>query len=104
MLKGAIVPRLSHILKSIQKNQRTAPWIKEMDIVHLSTWLHCLTSPKDLENDMEDPTRELLGDLLDLPPSYGGAGLHSLENDADEEFLGSYAGITSSLKSFSKRT
>ncbi len=45
---------------------------------------------------MEDPTRELLGELLDLPPSFDGAGLHSLEKAADEEFLGSFAGITSS--------
>ncbi len=59
MLTGATVLRLSHILKSIQKNQRTVPWIREMDTAHLSTWLHCLTASKDLENDMEDPSREL---------------------------------------------
>ncbi len=75
-----------------------------MDTTHLSTWLHCLIASKDLENDMDDPTREPLGDLLDLSPSYGEAGLHSSENVADEEFLCSYAGITSSLISFCKRT
>jgi hypothetical protein len=75
-----------------------------MDTSHLTTWLHCLPASGDLENDVEAPTREVLGGLLDLPPSYGGAGLHSLENDADEEFLGSYAGITSSLITFCRRT
>jgi hypothetical protein len=47
---------------------------------------------------------EWLGDLLDLPPTYGGGCLHQLKKAADEEFLGSYAGITSSLIAFCRRT
>ncbi len=36
MLKGIAVPRLSHILKSVQKNNNTAGWMAEMDGAHLS--------------------------------------------------------------------
>ncbi len=42
MLKGDAVPRLSHILKSVQKNSHTAGWMAGMDGAHLSAWLHCL--------------------------------------------------------------
>jgi len=51
-LKGAAAPRLSHILKSVQKNNHTAGWIAEIDGAHLSAWLHCLTSSEDLENEL----------------------------------------------------
>ncbi len=39
MLTGTAVPRLTHILKSIQKNPDTVEWIRDMDSAHLSTWL-----------------------------------------------------------------
>ncbi len=41
--------------------------------------------------------------FLDLPASFGGAGLESLEHSADEEFLGSFAGIAASLISFCRK-
>jgi len=43
-------------------------------------------------------------DWLDLPPSYGGIGLNSLASSADEDFLGSFAGIASSLIEFCRKT
>ena len=52
MLKRAAMPRLSHILKSIQKNNHTAGCMEEMDGAHLSDWLHCLTASEDLKNDL----------------------------------------------------
>ncbi len=50
-----------------------------------------------------DSVAQLAG-LLDLPPSYGGIGLQSLERSADEEFLGSFAGISASLIAFCRKT
>ena len=44
--------------------------------------------------------RDQLSDLLNLPASYGGAGLQPLEASADEEFRRSFAGISASLISF----
>ena len=43
MLKGAAIPRLSHILRSVQKNEHSLGWMREMDGAHLSVWLDCLT-------------------------------------------------------------
>ena len=96
MLKGAAVPRLSHILKSVQKNNHSAGWMAEMDEAHLSAWLHCLTASGDLENDLGMEKKVGLSDLLDLPASYGGAGLQSLALDANEECMGSFAEMHSS--------
>ncbi len=45
-----------------------------------------------------------LTSLLDLPPSYGGIGLQSLEHSAGEELSGSFAGIAASLVSFCRNT
>ena len=75
-----------------------------MDGAHLSAWLHCLTASDDLENDMSAESREGLLMLLDLPASYGGAGLQSLALAADEEFIGSFAGIAAALITFYKNT
>ena len=36
MLKGPAVPRLSHILMSVQKIQNSRGWMREMDGSHLS--------------------------------------------------------------------
>ena len=76
MLKGAANPRLSHILRSLQKSQH----MQEMDGAHLSAWLQCLTASEDLLHVLGPEGRSQLSDLLDLPPSYGGAGLQSLED------------------------
>ena len=75
MLKGTAIPRLSHILRSVQKNNQSARWMAAMDSAHLSAWLHCLTSSEDLFNDLDEEGKASLSELLDLPPSYGGAGL-----------------------------
>ena len=84
MLKGAADLRLSHILRSVQKNKHVVGWVKEMDGAHLSAWLHFLTASKDVEQAFGPEGREHLSDLLDLPASYGVAGLHSLETSEDE--------------------
>jgi len=104
MLKGATVPRLSHILKSVKKNNHSAGWMAEMDGAHLSAWLHCLTASGDLENDLGTEKKVGLSDLLDLSASYGGAGLESLALAADKEFMGSFVGIAAALISFYKVT
>ncbi len=75
MLTGAFGHRLTHLLKSIQKDPETVKWMREMYAAHVSTWLHCLTASTDLENAMESLALEDLTDLLDLPPSNGGIGL-----------------------------
>jgi len=48
--------------------------------------------------------RSQLPDLMDMPPDYGGAGLQSLEDSADEAFLESFAEIAASLISFCRKT
>jgi hypothetical protein len=104
MLMGAVVPRLFHILKSVQMNNNSVGWMKEMDGAHLSAWLQYLTASEDLETDLGPEERGSILKLTDLPASYGGAGLHSFELSADEEFLGSFAGIATALISFCRNT
>ncbi len=50
MPKGAAVPRLSHILKSVQKSHHSRGWMRENDNAHLSAWLHCLTASEGLDH------------------------------------------------------
>jgi hypothetical protein len=76
----------------------------DMDGAYLSAWLHCLTASDDLENDLSAESKEGLSALLDLPASYGGAGLQSLALVADEEFMGSFAGIAAALITFCRNT
>ncbi len=104
MLKGAVVPRLSHILKLVQKNNHSAGWMTNMDGAHLSAWMHCLTASGDLENDLGMERKVGVSELLDLPASYGGAGLQSLDLAPNEEFMGSFAGIAAALISFCRNT
>ena len=78
--------------------------MREMDDAHVSTWLHCLTSSTDLEHAIGPDARDQLSGLLDLPPAFGGICLQSLERSADEELLGSFAGISASLISFCRST
>ncbi len=104
MLTGVAGHRLTHLLKSIQKNPQTVQYMKEMDAAHVSTWLHCLTASADLEHALSSPTLDQLSDLLDLPPAYGGIGLQSLEKAADEEHMGFFAGIAASMIAFCRRT
>jgi hypothetical protein len=53
---------------------------------------------------LEPEVHHQLTDWLDLPPSYGGSGLISLARSADEELVGSFAGIVSSLNKFCRKT
>jgi hypothetical protein len=100
MLNGAAVPRLSHILRSVQKNQHSIGYMKDMDGAHFSRWLHCLASSEDMEHALGAHGRDQIASQLDLPAAYGGIGLQSLESSADEEFLGSFVVISASLKAF----
>jgi hypothetical protein len=50
VLKGAAVPRLSHILRSVHKISLSIGWMQEMDGAHLSAWLHYLTACEKLEH------------------------------------------------------
>jgi len=104
MLTGAARPRLTHLLKSVEKNPRTELWLLEMDSANVATWLHCLTSSTVLETAMDDSNMDILTDWLDLPPSYGGVGLNSICRSADEEHFGSFATIAASLISFCRKT
>ncbi len=103
MLTGAAGPRLTHLLKSGDKNYSTEEWMKEMDSAHLSAWLHCLTSSPDLDYALGPNEHHELAEWLDLHPSYGGMGLNSLARSVDEEFVGSFAGIASSLIEFYRK-
>ena len=75
---------MSHILKYVQKSRHSRGWMREMDGAYLFAWLHCLTASQDMEHALGTEGRSQLSDPLDLPPSYGGAGLQSLEDSADE--------------------
>ena len=101
MLKGAAIPRVSHIIKSIQKNENTTGWMKTMDEDHVSCWLQCLSASRVLKSTLESHVLDQLADRLDLPPAFGGAGVHSLVNFLDEKFMGSFA---SALVSFCRDT
>ncbi len=74
-----------------------------MDIAHISIWLYCLIASIDLELAMGTDSLDQLTGLLDLPPSFGGIGLQSLERAADEELLGSFASISASLIAFCRK-
>ncbi len=74
MLTGGASHRLTHLLKSIQKNPLTIRWMKKMDATHVSTWLHCLTTSAALEHAMGPDSVAQLAGLLDLLPYYGGIG------------------------------
>ncbi len=75
-----------------------------MDGAHLSARLHCLKASEDLEHVLGLERRDKLSDLLDLSASYGCAGLRSLEALADEDYMGSFAGIAAYLISFGTKT
>ena len=72
MLTRAASQKLIYLLKSVQKNPRTAQWMmREMDDAHISTWLHFLTASTDLEYALGSSTRDQLAGLVDLPPFSG---------------------------------
>jgi hypothetical protein len=78
MPKGAAVPHLSDIMRSVQKNQHSIGWMREMDGAHLFAWLHCLTSSEDLEHALKAHGKDQLASQLDLHPAYGGTGMQSI--------------------------
>ena len=62
MLTEATGPRLTHLLKSVEKNPRTESWMQEMDSANIATWLHCLTSTFLLESAMDPTCKNILTD------------------------------------------
>jgi hypothetical protein len=59
---------------------------------------------RDLELALNPRVLDQLADLLDLSPTFGGIGTHSLKNSANEEFLGFFAAIASPLISICRNT
>ncbi len=99
MLTCSTVPRLTHLLTSVPKDEASAEWMASVDEAHLSTWLRCVGA-SSLDETLPRNEREHLAATLDLPPLFGGIGLQSLVWAADEEMLGSWASITAELISF----
>jgi len=99
MLIGYVVPRLTHIAKSVPRDAASTEWMKAVDDAHLSTWLDC-TGATSLGYAMSAHERELLSSSLDLPPQVGGIGMQSLIKATNEELLGSWASVTPNLVSF----
>jgi hypothetical protein len=104
MLTGAARPRLTHLMKSVEKNSSTQLWMKEMDNAHVSTWLLCLTASPVLGHALRPIEWDMLTDWMDLPSSYGGSGLNSLTHSADEGLLGPFARIAAALVAFCRKT
>ena len=100
MLTGSAALRLVHVARSVPTTTATQAWFQEVDDAHTSSWLHCLSSSATLGEHLGLGGRLQLRDVLDLPHQMGGAGLPSLELCADEELLGSWATVTSSLSTF----
>jgi hypothetical protein len=101
MLTGSAVPRLTHILKSIPKDEASTSWMQSADDVHLSTWLDC-AGAEQLHDALITAEKDHLAASLDLPPQFGGVGLQSLMRVVNKELLGSWASITADLITFCK--
>ena len=41
MLIGSAVPRLTHIVKSVPKDDASTGWMSAVDDANLSTWMDC---------------------------------------------------------------
>ena len=82
------------------KDEISKQWMEDVDMEHLSTWMGC-AGTSTLESDMTaHERRRLLAASLDLPPQFGGLGLQSLIRVANEEWLGSWASVTTNLIAF----
>ena len=90
MLLGAAIPRQSHVLKTMAKDETSLQWMREMDALHVETWLGCLGG-HNLPQALSAMDRWDLTETLDLPTHLGGEGLRSLERSADSKLLGSWA-------------
>jgi hypothetical protein len=88
MLIGSAVPRLTHIAKSVPKDDASIAWMSAVDEAHISTWLDC-AGATTLGADLNTQERDLLSTSLDLPPRFGGIGMQSPIRVVDEELLGS---------------
>ena len=99
MLSAVVVPRLTHVLKSIPKDATSTARMKEVDDAHLTTWMTCV-GEESLVADLPPLERDHLIASLDLPPQFKGVGLQSLIRAADEKLLGSWASITSDMITF----
>jgi hypothetical protein len=99
MLTVSAVPRLTHILKPVPKDDASTEWMQTVDDAHLSTWITCVGAGQ-LDSALPEAELENLAASLDLPSQFGGVGLQSLMRAADEELLGSWASITSDLITF----
>jgi hypothetical protein len=67
MLTGSAVPRLTHILKSVPKDQASMDWMESADEAHLHTWLSC-NGVETLHDALSPSDRSLLSASLDLSP------------------------------------
>ena len=99
MLSGPSVPRLTDILKSMPKDFASNEWIHAADEAHLTTWIECNGASTPITTLSVSESAHLAASL-DLPPQFGGVGLHSLIRVADEELLGSWASTKADLIAF----
>ena len=86
MLTAVVVPRLTHVFKSVLKDVTSTAWMKEVDDAHLTTWMTCVGG-ESLAADLPPIERDHRSASLDLPPQFGGVELQSLIRAADEELL-----------------
>ena len=74
MLSGSAVPRLTHILKSVPRDEASTTWMQSADDAHLSTWLDCVNA-EQLHDTLPAAEKYPLATSLDLPPQFGGVGM-----------------------------
>ena len=99
MLTGSAVPRLTHILKPIPKDEASKSWMQSADDALLSTWLDCVGA-EQLRDALSTAENNYLAASLELPPQFGGVGMQSLMRIADEELLWPWASIIAELITF----
>jgi hypothetical protein len=93
------VPRFTHILMFVPKDQASTAWMQSADDAHLSMWLRCVGT-EQLDAALPTLERAHLAESLDLPPQFGGVGLQSLMRASDKELLGSWTTVTADLINF----
>ena len=67
MLMGVAIPCLTHILKSVPKDESSIERMTSVDDAHLSTWLRCVGAGT-LDNALPEPDKDYLSASLDPPP------------------------------------
>jgi hypothetical protein len=96
MLMCLAVPRLTHIVKSVSKDDAATGWMTTVDEAHLSTWLDC-TGASTLGLDVTPQKCNHLSASLDQNLQFGGIGMQSLIKAADEELLGACVLVSANL-------